>query len=320
MDFTAQISAPLAKMEEELALILSSQEPVVQDINNHLLATPGKRIRPALFFLTLGLWGENADKHIPVAIALELMHTATLVHDDVVDGAQVRRGKTSVNQAWGNPTAVLMGDYLFARSFGLLTEYGNISLIKEMAALVQEMSEGEMQQEAERFCTDVDVHGYLSRIGKKTARFFMVCTRSGSIAAKVDEEEDIKALEQYGYNVGIAFQLIDDLLDIQGNERLTGKPLGGDLRQGIITMPVLRALQVSARSKELALRIASRDIDDEFIADMAGEIEKYECADFVKKCAWQYINRANEALSRVPNTAYRRTLELASRFIVERWY
>lgn len=319
MDFTSQISGPLARLEEELSRILTSQEPVVGEINKYLLQTPGKRIRPALFFLALALWKEMPEEHLPVAVALELIHSATLVHDDVVDESKVRRGKPSINETWGNHTAVLTGDYLFARSFGLLTEYGNISLIKEMSALVRDMSEGEIQQQAQRFCTELDMDDYLHRIAKKTARFFMVCAKSAGIVARPQDAEAICALENYGHNVGMAFQLIDDLLDVTGSEDIIGKPLGEDLRQGVITLPVLHILQVSPHGREFSARIASRRIDDSLLATLKEEMVRHGCADFVKNYAWEYIRAAQQALAPLPRNSSRETLDAAARFIVERW-
>ncbi|MCW3491192.1 polyprenyl synthetase family protein [Dethiobacter alkaliphilus] len=320
MDFTSQISGPLAKLEEELFLILTSQEPVVQEINKYLLETPGKRIRPALFFLSLALWKEEPEEHLSVAVALELIHSATLVHDDVVDASKVRRGKPSINEAWGNHTAVLTGDYLFARAFELLTEYGNISLIKEMSALVRDMSEGEIQQQAQRFRTDLDIKNYLQRIAKKTARFFMVCAKSGGVVARPQDTEAICALENYGYNVGMAFQLIDDLLDVTGNEDTIGKPLGEDLSQGVITLPILHVLQVSSHGREFSAQIASRQIDDSLLSSLKEEMERHGCAEFVKNYAWQYVKAAQQALEPLPRNSCRETLDTASRFIVERWF
>ena len=209
MDYYQKISAPLTIMEEELRNVLCSETAHMQAINSYVLSSPGKRIRPALFFLTLGLWDQNPAQHLPVALAIELVHTATLLHDDVVDAAAKRRGKASVNTVWGNQTAVLVGDYLFAKAFSLLTEYGSMPLVSEMAALVEAMAEGEIQQQAQRFNPGISREDYLGRITKKTAKFFTVAACAGAMVSKADAKS-VNALKNYGYHIGMAFQIIDD--------------------------------------------------------------------------------------------------------------
>lgn len=317
IDFYHQISAPLTKMEEELKNVLRSETARTQDVNSYLLRSPGKRIRPALFFLTLGLWDELPAQHLPVALAIELVHTATLLHDDVVDSAAMRRGKATVNTVWGNQTAVLMGDYLFAKAFSLLTEYGSLPLVREMAALVEAMAEGETQQQAERFNPRISCEEYLGRIGKKTAKFFTVAACAGAIVSAADDESVI-ALKNYGYHIGMAFQIIDDLLDFYGNGKKTGKPVASDLRQGIITLPVLHVLTVSKHQQRLAECIANERMDESFIDVINHEMVVCQSADYVRALAKDYVEAAISQLSALPERACRETLAEVARFIVDR--
>lgn len=316
-DFYEQISSPLARLEEGFHFILQSAEPFVQEINTYLVHTPGKRIRPALFFLAMGLWSKQYEEHLPVAIALELIHTATLVHDDVVDQADKRRGYPTVSNKWGNHVSVLAGDYLFAKAFTLLTEYGSLPLIREMARLVEEMTEGEIQQQAERFMLNISQDDYLKRITKKTARFFIVASRAGGIVTGA-AEEDIHLLEEYGYHAGIAFQIIDDFLDFSGDAQTTGKPAATDLRQGIITLPVLHVLENSGQRDVFRERISLGDVDSRLIEEICQEMKICHTPEFVRALAGRYVSAAKQALAGLPANNYQKTLHDVAEFILRR--
>jgi geranylgeranyl pyrophosphate synthase len=316
-DFYDQLTAPLALLEEGLALALHTSDTPLADINRHILRSAGKRIRPALFFLALAPFGEAPHSHLPVALALELIHTASLLHDDVVDDAEKRRGRPSVNHHWGNGPAVLAGDYLFARAFGILTEYGDMRIIREMAQLVQAMSEGEILQQAERYQTDITAEQYMDRIGKKTARFFSACTRCAGLAAQAPQMQ-LEGLTRYGYHVGIAYQLMDDLLDFFGHEAVTGKPVAGDLGQGTVTLPVLHLLSLSPRRDEWCRRIIAADTDESFLIDINREMKNYGCDEYVRNLAATHTEQAQIALTALPPSQSRQTLADAANFILHR--
>lgn len=318
-DVYSQITAPLIQLEEGLIHVLSSADYPMKDINNHLMKSAGKRIRPALFFLALGFWGEEPEAHLPVALAIELIHTATLVHDDVVDSASRRRGNPTLNETWGNHTAVLTGDYLFAEAFALLANYGNVDIIREMAALVKDMSAGEIQQQLECYQPGLQYEQYFTRIAKKTARFFSVCARSAGLVSKANGS-CLSGLEEYGYHIGMAFQVIDDLLDFLGDEETTGKPVAGDLRQGILTLPVLRLLEVSPHSKELAAKIASRNIDEQLVFDINREMINCGCTDYVRNVAAEFVQKAACGLDKLPPHPNRETLQRVAAFVLNRGF
>ncbi|MBS3901035.1 MAG: polyprenyl synthetase family protein [Dethiobacter sp.] len=308
---------PLRQLEEGLTTILGSAGYPMEKINDHLLCSSGKRIRPALFYLALGFWGEESAAHLPVALAIELIHTATLVHDDVVDCSVKRRGNQTINAVWGQQTAVLTGDYLFAEAFSLLAAYGNIDVLRKMAALVKEISEGEIQQQQECYRADISYADYYERISKKTARFFSACTSCAGLVSGADNES-MAALSEYGFHLGMAFQIVDDLLDFLGSEEVTGKPVGEDLRQGILTLPVLHLLNISPYREEFTAKISRRQIDDQFIARITQELKASKCLEYVQAVAVGFVQQANKNVGRLPFHPNRETLRKLGNFIVDR--
>lgn len=312
-----EILGPLKQLEEELTIILGSAGYPMREINSHLLRAAGKRIRPALFFLALSFRGEEPGDHLPVALAIELIHTATLVHDDVVDCAVKRRRNPTINAVWGKQTAVLTGDYLFAEAFSLLATYGNIAVIREMATLVKEISEGEIQQQQECYRADISYADYYGRISKKTARFFSVCSRSAGLVSGADSKR-LVALAECGFNLGMAFQIIDDLLDFFGSEEISGKPVGEDLRQGILTLPVLHLLAISPQKEELAAKISGRQIDEQFVLNITREMKANNCQEYAHAIAADFVLRANKDVNKLPFHPNREIFKQIGGFILER--
>jgi heptaprenyl diphosphate synthase len=310
-------TAPLQALEEGLRQILISEENLVQDVNSHILSTPGKRIRPALFFVTLNLWQEEYQPFLPVAVAIELIHTATLAHDDVIDDSGQRRGRPTINAKWGNYVSVLTGDYLFAKAFTLLTEFGDIRIIQDMAGLVAAMSEGEMQQQSERFHVALETDSYYKRIGKKTAHFFTVAAQCGGLVSGADNNS-LAALRSYGFNVGMAFQIIDDLLDFTGDTKLTGKPPAGDLHQGVVTLPLIHLMKESSNGNIYRQKIAAKEINEQLVRQICMEINNSQIQNQVRAIAKEYINNALQALQSLPDGSSRNILEQITAYVLER--
>lgn len=317
-EFLESIRLPLSSLEEGLREVLHSEESLVREINNHLLRAPGKRLRPALFLLSTGIWQNELAPFLPVALAIELIHSATLIHDDIVDQALLRRGCESLNARFGEHASVLAGDYLFAKAFKLLTEFGDIRVIREMARLVEEMSEGEIQQQAERYIPDIDEETYFRRISKKTARFFTVCAVCGGLVAGARPEE-IQALEKFSFLTGLAFQIIDDILDFSG-EKTTGKAVAGDLRQGVVTLPVIHLLSVSPRREDVRTAIACRRVDEQLVAVVREELGNCGSLAYARREAARLIQEAQDALAALPSCKNRDLLESAAHFILYRAY
>lgn len=318
-EMLAGIEIELQELEIALKQVLDSQEKIVADASAHLLSSAGKRLRPALFFLCAKLTRDNLEEYIPVAVAIELIHSATLVHDDVVDNSNFRRGLPSVNSRWGNQVSVLLGDYLFARAFALLTDYGSLLLINLMSRVVENMSEGEIQQLYEVCTPDLSQEDYLDRVKKKTALFFSSSCQSAGVVTGAGDLE-VLALKNYGYNLGMAFQIIDDLLDFKGKESEVGKPVGNDLRQGIVTLPVIYMLDVSDRGEYFKDRIRNREIDPDLVEQVVHEIIRSGSHERAYEMAEGYIDQAIKELAVFPGSPYKRTLEYLARFVLVRHY
>ena len=240
------IKGDLEQLEEHLLQDVASPEADITEIGSHLITSGGKRIRPALCLLAAhGGPAFDLARVLPLAAALELIHTASLVHDDVIDAADTRRGAATVNAKWGNQIAILSGDFVFARAFALVAEqnYGGF-VLKALADLVGNLSVGEIIQDRNVYQASRDVADYYARIQKKTADFLETCCALGGEVSGMTRA-DVEQLAAYGHAIGMAFQITDDLLDILETEAQTGKPAGNDIRQGILTLPVIRAMEVS---------------------------------------------------------------------------
>lgn len=313
----APIAGNLLKLEQQLRELLHSDAPAVSEVNNYLASGPGKRIRPALFFLTYGIWRNNSGSGLPVALAVEMIHTATLVHDDVVDNSPLRRGRPSLNAVFGNHTAVLSGDYLFALAFSLLVNFGNLPIIREMAQVVKEMSEGEIRQCAERFNPFPAEATYYKLIEQKTACFFAACSASGGIAAGASSAFT-GVLKSYGKHIGMAFQIIDDLIDFYGDEPKAGRPCMDDLRNGVFTLPLIHLLNTAKTADEFRTRLAGGTIDDRLIDDVRDAMEDNGSLAYARNIAEQYVKKAIRLTEQLPACSWRDHLTRLAHFILER--
>ncbi len=222
--------------------VVNSSGPDLKNVGKYIFDGKGKRIRPALFLMAAYRSGQESVSLIDAAVALELLHTASLLHDDVIDQASVRRGKDAVHTRWGNMIAVLTGDFLLSQAFKLLVAYRNYQLLDLVVDIVENMAKGEVEQAFATFETEQLEEKYFQWIGKKSAFFFAGCCKAGSLMAGGDLAEQ-QLWFDYGFNLGITFQLIDDFLDYNGKNHLTGKPLYGDLVNGVLTLPLIRALE-----------------------------------------------------------------------------
>ncbi len=238
----APVAGALERVEAGLWAALQDEDPEVMAPVTHLLSAGGKRIRPALVLLGAWVGDGGGDVAVDVAIAAELIHTATLVHDDVIDGSPLRRGVTTVHTAWSERVAILAGDVLFARAFTLLGETREPRLVEAMARAVYGTCQGEIRQNLDtRSATVPGEDEYFARIGRKTALLLAQCVKAGGIAGHVDASR-LEDLYSFGYHAGLAYQVVDDLLDIASDAPALGKVSGADLQEGVVTLPVIRAL------------------------------------------------------------------------------
>ncbi|VAV98471.1 Decaprenyl diphosphate synthase [hydrothermal vent metagenome] len=219
---------------------MQSDIPLIPELAGHLISGGGKRMRPMLTLAAAKILGYEGDRHFKLAAAVEFIHTATLLHDDVVDGSNLRRGKTTANLVFGNPATVLVGDFLFSRSFELMVEDGSLKVLKILSHASAVIAEGEVNQLTTQRKIDTSEDRYLDIIGAKTAALFAAASRISAVVAERDEETEM-ALDAYGRNLGIAFQLVDDAIDYSSDSETMGKGVGDDFRDGKVTLPVILA-------------------------------------------------------------------------------
>ena len=292
------IKKDLEVLETLLLEAVKSDISLVTEIGTHLVNSGGKRLRPALLLTAAHAGRGFSREHImPLAAAVEMIHMASLVHDDVIDNSDTRRGTPTANAKWGNQVAILSGDYFFAQAFSLVANehYGEDVSIR-LAKLVSELSVGEIQQDALMFTAEHSIPEYYQRIEKKTANFLAICCELGGMVSGADEAV-CKSLYDYGHCIGMAFQITDDLLDITGDSKKLGKPAAGnDIRQGVVTLPVIRALETSPQHDELAAIITNRGMTDADVNRALEIVRATDGVDFAKQKADEFLDTAKKAL------------------------
>ena len=313
------IKSDLADLETALQEAVKSPVDTITDIGNHLVKAGGKRLRPAMFFLAARCSDRfNLERVMPLAVALELIHMASLVHDDVLDSAATRRGEETANAKWGNQLAILAGDYLFAKAFVLVTENGYGERVNnQLSRLLADLSAGELIQNKEIYKASCDIEEYYERIAMKTANFLAISCQLGGHVMGLPEKE-VQALYDYGYCVGMAFQLTDDLLDLTGDSKTIGKPAGNDILQGIITLPAIRALETSPDREELLSIVTNRHMTK---ADLDRALELVRATDgieFTRKKVEEYLDRARHVLPETIPEDVRTAYVMAADFVAGR--
>ena len=305
----------LQLLEENLRQSVTEDEFIKKSCTP--LIQGGKRLRPMLFLLCANSREKILpEKILPLAVALELIHTASLVHDDILDGSKKRRGVETTNSKYGTQIAVLIGDYLFAKAFQLVAEgnYGDeVALI--LSKLVKNLCRGEIMQDLSLFEIPT-LEEYYSRINFKTAIFLSACCRLGGIIGGLNRDE-VDGLTVYGNSLGLAFQIVDDVLDFFGDEQLTGKSLGSDLKSGVITLPVIRALKVSDEAENLRGIVTNKNISREDISAAVKIVHGTDAFDYCKFRALAHIDVARISLPQIKNSV-KLALEQVADFVVMR--
>ena len=316
------IAEDLAAVEEQLVRETRSDVGAVRDISGHTLLAGGKRLRPALALLSARLVGRSfdADRASRAGAAAEMIHMATLMHDDVVDGAHERRGKPTANAVYGNGITVLTGDFLLAKSISLLADNDeNLQIVRVFAGVTVAMAEGEVLQSAVAHDLDIRQETYEEVIRRKTAQFLAGCCETGGMLGGADagERADLRA---YGYALGMAFQIADDLLDLRGDPKKTGKPLGTDLRDGRVTLPLIHALRQADPRDRAALRatLAAPDLGDADIASVTAFIARHGGFEVSQRIAEEHAALAATYLEGFTRNPYRDSLERLACFVVGR--
>jgi len=294
----ATVKDDLADIEKALIDNLNPYLDLVSEVAGHILFSGGKRLRPLLMILSARICGYNGDYEKTFSTALEYLHAATLLHDDLVDGATLRRGKPVAHSKWGSSITVLVGDYLLARALSISAGTGRLRIVQILAGLTESMSQGEVHQLMRKGDISLTEDEYKEVIRRKTAMLFEAACRVSAIIADASAEQE-KALAEYGYNLGIAFQMADDLFDYTLQTSDFGKEVGADLREGKLTLPVIYALQ-QARSgdRELMIKIIrDRDFSEADFKTLTDLLDKYDGLRYTQNTAASYIDTAKKALT-----------------------
>ena len=296
----------LYEVDQEIITRLDKSIPLINDIGKHLIKASGKRLRPLLTLAMAAQFNDYSKNPKILAAAVEFIHTATLLHDDVVDESNLRRGKKTANMIWGNEFSVLAGDFLFAQSFELMVETGSIEALSSLATASCKITQGEFQQMQISNKPETSIEKYFEVIGKKTAELFGASCESGVIVANGNIKQQ-KAAYKYGYNLGLAFQIVDDLMDFNNRSNKMGKNLGDDFKLGKTTLPIILAWEKSNSSEKQfwirtikELKQETSDFNKALIL-----LKKYNIFDECKEKAQEFISIAQDALFELPNTKFK---------------
>jgi len=313
------VRTDLDQVEREIGLESIASVEAVTYIGQYLQSGGGKRLRPILVLLCGKLFTESNSTLIRMAAVVEMIHTATLVHDDVIDMAKTRRGRPSINVVWGNHTSVLAGDWLYMQAFQLALRERNFAVLDLLINLTQMMVEGELLQLDRIGKIAVTEADYMELIDRKTASLFSACARLGAVAGGADESAE-KRLGEYAWNLGIAFQLIDDVLDFTSREKILGKPVGNDLREGKVTLPLIYALE-SAEPEERRLVetvLAEGNYDQVPFGKILQILHRYSGVERARERAQEFTDKARAIIVEFPDSVYRRALLAVTDLVTDR--
>ncbi len=317
----ALVADKLALVEEECRRNLRSEYGVIDELGRYLAQGGGKRVRPILMLLSTQMCGYRGDRDVLFASVFEFIHTATLVHDDVVDQAELRRGRGSLNARWGNGLTVLLGDYLYIKSMNMALRADDIRIIKILAGITLKMIEGELIAHHRQADIDLTEEEHLEIIRRKTAYLFSGCARVAGVLSDVPPGQ-IEALSTYGMNLGMAFQIIDDLLDFTSDERILGKPVASDLREGKLTLPLIHLLERGDPTHRALVQtvLDERDFRTVTRDDILALLREARTLERTRSLALSYAARAREALAIFDPGPARSALLALPDFVVRRSY
>ena len=314
---TEFIAADMQAVNNVIRARLHSEVPLVNQVAEYIIGAGGKRIRPALVLLIANAHGYRGQAHHELAAVIEFIHTATLLHDDVVDESSLRRGKQTANALFGNAASVLVGDFLYSRSFQMMVSVGNARVMQILADATNVIAEGEVLQLLNMHNPEVNEAAYLQVIRSKTARLFEAAAEVGALISGASDA-DIAAAGEYGGSLGTAFQLIDDVLDYSGNAAEIGKNVGDDLREGKPTLPLIYVLENGTAQQRDLVRSCIENGDEQHFDQILSAINGSGALDYTRAQAEKAAQRAAQALDGLPASAYKTAmLELAA-FAVER--
>jgi octaprenyl-diphosphate synthase len=318
-DIIQLVEEDLARVEEIFEAQFRSDVGLVGEIGRYIREGGGKRIRPALLLLACRLCGFRGERAITLASVVEFIHTATLLHDDIIDEATVRRGKRSVNSRWGNDITVLLGDFLYTKSMSMALSQDNLPILRLLSDVTLRMIEGELLEIERNGDLRMSEAQHVDIIRRKTADLFAACMSIGAILGDVSEEKR-RALTSYGLNLGICFQMVDDLLDFTADEKVLGKPVNNDLREGKLTLPVIYLLRKAgaAGTQTVSAVLADRGFDRVSREDLLRLAREHGALDEARALAERYADAARKDLAAFDRTPFREALEVLPDFILAR--
>ncbi len=301
---------------------LHSDVALVNNIGQYLVDAGGKRLRPLLVLLTTRALGYRGDRHYHLAAVIEFIHTATLLHDDVVDTSDLRRGRATANAKWGNAPSVLVGDFLYSRAFQLLVAIGNMRAMEIISYTSNVLAEGEVQQLVNAGNPDIDEAAYNETIRKKTAQLFEAATHSAAVLSEASEKQQA-AMQLFGHHLGMAFQLVDDVLDYRGDATKMGKNVGDDLAEGKPTLPMLYAMNKCGNSGAhqddvRLIRDALIERNTDKLAEVVAVLNQTGALDYCEQLARGHVAEAQKLLSTLPESSYKKALVELSDFAIDR--
>ena len=313
------IREDLEKLESSIEKLLTTRIPFIQEVVHHIVKSGGKRIRPMLVILSARMCGCRNNDHLPYAAIVEFIHTATLLHDDVVDNAETRRGRATANTVWGNEPSVLVGDFLFTKSFDLMVSHHNEEILRVMSKATTDLAEGEIMELLKTSDAKTSEEEYYEVIERKTATLLSAACEIGALLGGV-EQPLRAALRDYGYHLGMAFQLTDDLLDYTSSGRTLGKDAGSDLKEGKVTLPLIHALAAATDAEKQAIEadLAKRRTTLRDFREVKGIIKKYGGLDYAASVSKGHIDAAKALLDVFPPSQYKKALLDLADHILER--
>jgi len=308
----------LKGVEREFARHVQSQISVIPEIGNYVRDGGGKRIRPAVLLMAARMAGYTGERAVLYAAVIEFIHSATLVHDDIIDESQTRRGRDAAHTRWGNHLTVLFGDFLYLKSMSLALSQDNIELIRVLCDVTLQIVEGEIYQLTKKGAVDLTEDEHFDIVRRKTAVLFAGSAKIGGMLAPAAPEQ-LEALWDYGFSIGVAFQIVDDLLDFTGDEVVLGKPVGGDLREGKLTLPIIHLLRGDPGARALVQKIVREEhATIEEWRELRALLARSRSIDYAKSTAVEYVERAKRALRAFPATASREALLFLPDYVLSR--
>ncbi len=315
--FYTVVDSDFSAVNQLIINSLSSHVALVEEISNYIVEAGGKRLRPLLVLLSSKACGYDGDQHINLATVIEFLHTAMLLHDDVVDASDLRRGRKTVNAAWGNPASVLVGDFLHSRAFEMMVEIRDMPVMDILSHATNTIAEGEVQQLSNIRNPDITEENYMEVISRKTAMLFQAASHSGAVLANgTPEQQD--GLKRYGCHLGLAFQLVDDVLDYQGATEDLGKNIGDDLAEGKTTLPLIAAMRNGNSSQVDFVRNAILNGGVENLEEISSIVKTTGGLDYTMEQANIETEKAIECLNHLPDSEYKTAMLSLARFSIER--